>query len=199
MVCNLIAVLAAIGMLNSPHANAIGIAQFDDRKPPFALTQSSNVDVQPKEDIPVAHILIPSALESPHIALINHEGSLYALANPEQLLPIPVLSGLEYAQFELGVRLPKQVAIMIAYVAEIAQKTPDLHQQISEIVIGQSSDGYIEYQIYLHAFSRPIYIDQRLLIDDLEKLLVLVSTIDLHPEQIQAIDIRGEETIVIYE
>jgi hypothetical protein len=72
----------------------------------------------------------------------------YAEASPEESSAVPVLSGLRFEGFRLGMRLPPLVASLVASLGAIQASEPALLSAISEIRMVKASGGEPELLIY---------------------------------------------------
>jgi cell division protein FtsQ len=142
------------GNVSMSRAEVISAAQIHDKEYFFSLDSSrieSALEAEPRIVSAKAERLFPNGLKitiaerRPIVAAlvtigsraavvcIDKEGVVYAESSPEEASSMPVLSGIRFENFRPGIRLPRELAALMASLGEIRESEPALLSAISEI------------------------------------------------------------------
>jgi cell division protein FtsQ len=72
---------------------------------------------------------------------LDSEGVAFAEASPEAAVSVPLISGIRFEGFRLGMRLPPALTVLVASLGEIQSSEPALLSAISEIRIVKPASG----------------------------------------------------------
>ncbi len=147
---------------------------------------------------PIAQLVVVSEGNLQQMGLIDQSGVVYSLVTPENFLQLPIVRGIEYANFSIGVRLPQQLTGIIQSLTVLENRQPQLYKYITDIHLNNYVGGKIIPQLYVRGVDIPVIFDEGISPQKLENLFVLLATVALDSQEIEKIDIRGGDTILQY-
>ena len=147
---------------------------------------------------PIAQLVVVSDGNVQQMGLIDQSGVVYTLVTPENFLQLPIVRGIEYANFSIGVRLPQQLTGIIQSLTVLENRQPQLYRYITDIHLNNYVGGKIVPRLYVRGVDIPVIFDEGISPQKLENLFVLLATVALDNQEIEKIDIRGGDTILQY-
>jgi cell division protein FtsQ len=109
-------------------------------------------------------------------------------ASPENGLP--VLSGLEFDQVEVNMRLPEALTGLLENVSRIAEESPELLAAISEIRVEQRAWEVLELILYPVHSSVSVRVDNNLTGDVIRYMILMLDIFESHSPKPKEIDFR---------
>jgi cell division protein FtsQ len=132
-------------------------------------------------------------------ALVDADGTIFAVARRAEEADLPVLSGLRLGEAGLGSSLGSAAASLLADLAALAARSPALYRQVSEVRLEPAAPAIAGPEFLLYLVSSPVPVrargalDERLLQYSLMAQDLLSNQGILH--DIQELDFRGGEVV----
>lgn len=150
-------VLEALGPVGSESLLTLDLKAMEERlqrNPRIARARlyrllPSTLGVDIAERAAVAGVLLDSG-QNTRIALIDAEGVAFAEVDPaDTVVPsLPILSGIRFAQFQAGQRLPEMLIPLMQDLGSLHQTAPELLSAFSELKIDRISGSGAELVLY---------------------------------------------------
>lgn len=141
------------------------------------------------------------AADSQKAVFLDSEGYAFAWVDAQygsQKNTLPVLSGIDYRNFKLGLSLPDYLKGFLLDLAQLQKDNPDLYQAFSEFRLVPIDQERFEVLVYTMLSEIPVRINERL---SSENALYILRTMNLlveHPldGKIRELDFRTQNLII---
>lgn len=129
--------------------------------------------------------------------LIDKEGLIFAAGPSAAVQDVPVISGLDFAKWLPGTRLPAVLLPLLEDLHRLQLDEPALFSFISEVVIARAGERGLELLIYPATYSTPIRVGSRLSPELLKNAALLLDVVrrERLEDRVQEVDLRSREMI----
>lgn len=128
-------------------------------------------------------------------AVFDEEGYAVQIGRGSGSLDLPVLSGLEFAEPALGVRLPSSLQSLLQDLSLLRTEEPRLFALISEVaILPRGKDGY-DLKLYMNHIPIPIIIDRRISVDTIRRAILVLDVLVSSGGDVNEADMRGGNVV----
>lgn len=129
--------------------------------------------------------------------VLDRQGVVFAPATVADA-SLPVLSGVDFRNFRLGIKMPRPVLDFVADLETIRLERPDVYQAFSEFRLVPQGQYTVEVLVYTMASPIPVRINNRLTVDNALYILRTMSLLAGHPvgRDVVEVDFRTRNLIL---
>jgi cell division septal protein FtsQ len=202
------AILSAIGSIGDKSLLTLNLKEVKARieqNPRVAqarvfrmLPSALGVDIRERSAVAV---IMLSSEQGSKLALIDGEGTAFALvdADDSKSPDLPVISGIQFEQFQPGQRLPDMLRPLFADLQKIRNESPELLVAFSEIRIVRNSEYSAELLMYPVHMKTAVRMPLRLSADALRNSLVVLDILRSRGYGNQPSEIDFQSGTVVYQ
>lgn len=129
--------------------------------------------------------------------LFDDEGLIFALGAEAAQSDLPVISGLTFARWTPGTRLPGMLLPLLGDLKKLRDETPSLYALLSEVKVSRTSDRAVELLIYTTAYDTPVRTGGRITVDTLKNAALLLDVLRREEleDRVSEVDLRAREVV----
>ena len=152
------------------------------------------VDMEARRALVMALVATP---EGTIPVLIDEEGLIFAAGPTAAAHDVPVISGLDFAKWEPGTRLPAMLRPLLEDLRRLKVDEPALFAFISEVVVARAGERGVELLIYPASYVTPIRVGGRLTAELLKNAALLLDVVrrEALEDRVQEVDLRAREVV----
>ncbi len=145
---------------------------------------------------PLGMALVPVGERSVPV-VFDEEGVIYEVGADVRDWDLPVLSGLRFAEYRPGTRLPEVLRGLLADLRGLRETEPALYRIISEIRINPVSTGDYELKVFFLGYRRAVRLGGELSAATLKNAVVVLDVMEREgvPAKVREVDFRMREVV----
>jgi len=145
---------------------------------------------------PLGMALVPVGERSIPV-VFDEEGVIYEVGANVTDWDLPVLSGLRFAKYQPGTRLPEVLRGLLADLHALRETEPALYRVISEIRVNPVSTGDYELKVFLLGYRRAVRLGGELSATTLKNAVVVLDVMEREgiSEKVREVDFRMREVV----
>ncbi|GAB6089876.1 cell division protein FtsQ/DivIB [Spirochaeta dissipatitropha] len=127
----------------------------------------------------------------------DEDGVLFSWGVPDDYKSLPVISGFEIEDIELGMRLPSQVRRVLRDLESLRMRHPVLYNLISEVLVKPVHEHKLDLIVYFTHVPVPVLVGEDLKADRLMSIIRIMDVLAVQGQldDVTEIDFRGNDVV----